>query len=153
MPAASSINTTLKISAGIPATFDAAGYAALTFTTIGEITDIGEFGREYKPVTYVPLATGGTRKLKGSFDEGSIAAQLALDTDDAGQILAKTALASTADFSFVVTTQNGDKYYFQGKTMSFKVNVGNAEGYTAGSIALELTTTAAGVGIVEVLAA
>jgi hypothetical protein len=153
MPAASSIGTTLKICASAPATFDAAGYAALTFTAIGEITDISEFGREYKLASYVPLATGGTRKLKGAFDEGSLTAQLALDTDDAGQILAKAALAATGDYSFLVTTQNTDKYYFQAKTMSFRPNIGNADGVTMGAIALEITTTAAGVGIVESLAA
>ena len=39
--------TTLKISASTPATYDGTGYAALTYTTVGEVTDLGEFGRVY----------------------------------------------------------------------------------------------------------
>jgi hypothetical protein len=152
MPGRSAIGTTLKISATAPATFDAAGYAALTFVEIGEITDVGEFGREYKVASYTPLKTGGTRKLKGGFDEGQLTAQLALDSVDAGQVLAKAALAATGNYSFVITSQGLDKHYFQAKTMSFKAAGVNADGVSMGSIALEIDVNAAGVGIVEVLA-
>ncbi len=153
MTVRSTAGTTIKISAAIPATFDGTGYAALTYTTIGEVTDLGEFGREYALISHNPIGSRGTVKLKGSFNEGSISMQLGLDTDDAGQILAKSASLSDADHSFVITTQNGDKYYFQAKTMSFKVNVGSVDSVTAATIALELTTNSAGVGVVEVLAA
>ena len=51
-----------------------------------------------------------------------------------------------------VTTQNGDKYYFQAQVMSFKVNVGSVDQITTATVTLELTTNSAGVGIVEVLA-
>lgn len=79
--------------------------------------------------------------------------QLGLDTDDAGQILAKTASQSDDDYSFKITTQNGDDYFFQAKVMSFKVNVGSVDSVTSATIMLELTTNSAGVGIVEDLAA
>jgi hypothetical protein len=36
--------------------------------------------------------------------------------------------------------------------MSFKINVGSVDNITSGRIKLELTTNAAGVGVVEVLA-
>lgn len=151
MTVRSSAGTSIKISAGTPATFDSAGYTALTFTTIGEVTDLGEFGREYNLITHNPLGTRGTVKLKGSFNEGSISMQLGLDTDDAGQILAKTASLSDNDYSFVIQTQNGDKYYFQAKVMSFKVGVGSVDSVTTATVTLELTTSNTGVGVVEVL--
>ncbi len=151
MTVRSSAGTTIKISAAAPATFDSTGYAALTLTTIGEVTDLGEFGREFALITHNPIGSRGTVKLKGSFNEGSIQMQLGLDTDDAGQILAKTASLSDADYSFCITTQNGDKYYFQAKVMSFKVGVGGVDSVTAATITLELTTNSAGVGVVEVL--
>lgn len=153
MTVRSSAGSTIKISAGTPATYDAAGYGALTLTTIGEVTDLGEFGREYALVTHNPLGTRGTTKLKGSFNEGSISMQLGLDTDDAGQILAKTASLSDADYSFEIATQNGDKYYFQAKVMSFKVGVGSVDQVTSATIMLEITSGGTNPGIIEALAA
>ena len=73
-------------------------------------------------------------------------------TDDAGQILAKTASKSDANYAFKVTTQNGDKYYFQAKVMSFKVGVGGVDTVTSATMTLEITTSSTGVGIVETLA-
>lgn len=147
-----SAGTTIGIVAAAPATYDATGYTALTFVPIGEVTDLGEFGREYSLVTHNPVANRGTVKKKGSFNEGSITLQLGLDTDDAGQILAKTASTSDADYSFAVTTQNGDKYFFRAQVMSFKVSVGGVDTITNATIILEITTNSAGVGIVEKLA-
>jgi len=152
MTVRSSAGTTIKISASQPATYDASGYNALTLTTIGEVTDLGEFGREYNLITHNPIGTRATQKLKGSYNEGSISMQLGLDTDDAGQILAKAASISDNDYSLLITTQNGDKYYFQAKVMSFKVGVNNVDSVTSATITLELTSNSAGVGIVEVLA-
>lgn len=149
----SSAGTSIKISAGVPATFNEAGYEALTYTTIGEVTDLGEFGREYALITHNPIATRGTVKLKGSFNEGQISMQLGLDTDDAGQVLAKAASLSDNDYAFQVTDQKGDVYFFQAKVMSFKVGIGGVDNITSATIALELTTSSTGVGVVEVLAA
>jgi hypothetical protein len=152
-----SAGTTLTVSASIPSTFDSSGYAAV-FTAspgpavVGEITDLGEFGREYALVTHMPVGSRGTQKFKGSFNEGTMSLSLGLDTDDAGQIIMKAASLSDNNYSFMVTTQNGDKYYFQGKVMSFKVNVAGVDSITTATTTLELTTNAAGVGIVEVLA-
>ena len=156
MTVATSAGTTLDIIAGNPATYDAAGYGTLfggSPARVGEITDFGEFGREYALVTHNPVSTRGTQKFKGSFNEGTMSLSLGLDTDDAGQILMKTASTSDADYSFKVTTQNGDVYYFQAKVMSFRVGVGSVDSITTASATLELTTNSAGVGVVEVLAA
>ncbi len=152
MPVRSSAGSTLSISAGIPATFNVAGYTALTWTAVGEITDLGEFGREFNLITHNPLGSRGTVKLKGSFNEGSISVSLALDTDDAGQILAKAAALSDNDYSVKIITQNGDDYYMQVKVMSFKVQVGSVDSVTSATMTMEITTTSAGVGIVEDLA-
>ena len=47
MTVRTSAGTTLKVSASTPATFDATGYNALTMTVVGEVSDLGEFGREF----------------------------------------------------------------------------------------------------------
>jgi len=152
--ATSAGSTFSVVAAGAPpATFNTAGYAALTWVPVGEITDLGEFGREFALVTHSPVGSRGTQKFKGSFNEGTLALQLGLQSDDAGQIIMKAAVNSDLSFSFRVVTQNGDAYYFQAQTMSFKVGVGSVDQITTASVSLELTTSSAGVGIVESLMA
>ena len=136
-----------------PATFDATGYAALAWVAVGEITDLGEFGREYSLVTHQAIGSRSTQKFKGSFNEGTINLQLGLQTDDAGQIICKAASISDLAFSCKVTTQNGDVYYMRAMVMSFKVGVGSVDQITTAAVTLELTTNSAGVGIVEALQA
>jgi hypothetical protein len=147
-----SAGTTVQISASTPATFDSAGYAALSFTTVGEITNIGDFGREFAKIEHKPVGSRGKSKRKGSFDEGTMDFDLGLDTDDAGQILMKAAALSDSDYSFVVNMPTGDKYYFQGLVMKFKVGIKGVDDITSATTQIELQSNSAGVGIVEVLA-
>lgn len=144
--------TTIGISAAQPATFNAAGYAALTFTNIGEITDGGEHGKTYAEVTHNPIDTRGTQKFKGSFNLGNKTLQLAIDDDDAGQTLAKAALESDNDYSFEVTYQDGAIDYFQAKVMSFSKAATSVDSIRSATVTLALTTTKTGVGIIEVAA-
>ena len=158
MTVRTSAGTTLRVTALAPASFNSAGYTTLFSTSpvpalVGEVTDLGEFGREYALVTHMPVGNRGTQKFKGSFNEGTITLSLGLDTDDAGQIIMKAASISDNDYSFMVTTQNGDKYFFRAQIMSWKVGVGSVDSITTATATLEITTNAAGVGIVESLAA
>jgi hypothetical protein len=154
MTVRTSAGTTLHVCASAPATYNTAGYAALTWVAVGELVDAGDFGREYTLVTHNPLANRTTQKFKGSFNEGKLAAKLGLDTDDAGQILMKAASLSDSAYSFKVTTQNTDKYYFPGMVMSWKVGVGGVNKITEAMADIELTTSpgVAAVGVVEDLA-
>jgi hypothetical protein len=154
MTAKTSATTTLFTSAGVPATFDSAGYAALSWTAVGEVTNFGEIGREFNLVTHSPVANRATVKLKGSHNEGSVDLQLALDTDDAGQVLMKAAALSDNLYAFRITTAVGplDKYYFQGLVMGWKVGVKGVNDVTSASAKIEIVTATNGVtGIVEVL--
>ena len=145
--------TTLGISAGVPATFDAAGFAALTFTNIGEITEIGgDIGRVYNVVNHNPIASRATVKMKGSYQSGSLQLTLAIDADDAGQTLAQAALNSDAKYSFKLTLQDGTIKYFQGIVTSFPINPGGVDTVTAGTINVEITATKDGDDFVEVAA-
>lgn len=143
-----SAGTTLSVSASNPATFNEAGYGALSMTLVGEVTDLGEFGREYNLVTHNPLASRGTVKKKGSFNEGAITLQLGLDNADAGQAILQAARDSDNDYSFKIALQGGDIYYFQAQVMGFKVGVGGVDQITSASVTLEITTSDGGVGVV-----
>lgn len=144
--------TVVSISAAAPATFDGTGYAALTWTVIGNIEDGGEHGREYAEVTFNPINTRGTRKFKGSFNEGSKTLSVAYDSDDAGMVILKTALNSDSDFSFKVAYPGGDVDYFQAKVLTVTKATGGVDSMIMATITLTITTNSAGVGIVEVLA-
>ena len=152
MSVRTSAGSVLRVSAAAPATFDVTGYAALTWATVGEVTDLGEFGREYALVTHNPVGSRGTQKFKGSFNEGTMSLSLGLDTDDAGQILMKAGSLSDDAYSFELETQNGDIYYFQAMVMSWKVGVASVDSITTATCNLEITTSNTGVGVVEVLA-
>jgi hypothetical protein len=145
----SAAGASIGISAAAPATYNVAGYEALTYTTIGEVTDLGEFGREYNLITHNPIDTRATKKLKGSYNEGQISLTVAFDPADAGQILAKTASTSDNDHYFRITLQNGVKYYFPAKVMNFKIGVGSVDNVVTATIPLEITSSSTGVGVVE----
>lgn len=144
--------TTLGISAATPATFDVAGYVALTFTTIGNIDNAGSDGRVYNEVTFNPIASRGTQKFKGSFNEGNKSLTLAYDSADAGAVLLKTALNDDNDYSFKIGLPDGGERYFQAKVMSFVNEENTVDDIRMASVELAITTNSAGVGIVESLA-
>lgn len=152
MSVGTTAGTKLGISAGVPATYDVAGYAALTYTNVGNIEDAGEHGRVYAEVTFNPIAERGTQKFKGSFNEGNKTLSIGYDSDDAGMILLKTALNSDADYAFEVEYPNGDIDYFQAKVMSLVKQASTVDTIRMVSVELSITTSSTGVGIVESLA-
>lgn len=152
MAVGTTAGTKLAISAGVPATYDVAGYAALTYTDVGNIEDAGEHGRVYAEVTFNPIAERGTQKFKGSFNEGNKTLSIGYDSDDAGMILLKTALNSDNDYAFEVEYPNGDIDYFQAKVMSLVKQASTVDTIRMVSVELSITTSSSGVGIVESLA-
>jgi len=144
--------TTISISAGIPATYNAAGYAALTYTLIGNIEDGGEHGREYNIVTFQSIDKRITQKFKGSYDEGDKTLSIAYDPADAGMVLLKTALLSDADYSFKVTYQDGKDDYFPAKVTSLRKATGGVDTMAMVNVTLAITSSSTGVGVVEDLA-
>ena len=109
----------LSVSAATPATFDADGYAALTWTEVGEASEIPEFGAAYSAVTFTSLKTGIEDKFHGALNYGSITIPLGYDSADAGQIILLAALASKDEISFRETRSDGTVRYIMGKVMSF----------------------------------
>ena len=113
----------ISISAASPATYDSLGFAALTFTEIGEVVSVGDRGRTYADVSYTSLGERGTLHRKGSYDEPETPFEIGVDRADAGQILIKAASTSDIEQSFKVEYNNGEIDYFTGLVFSF-VTVG-----------------------------
>lgn len=139
-----SVGTTISVSASIPATINSAGFTALSYTAIGEASEVPEFGLEQALVTFTPLATGVVEKRGGSVDYGELTIPLALSTTDGGQAIleAKLAQAVTADkrASFRVTLPNGQSLYFLASVRSFKTMVGGSDGITMANSILSITS-------------
>ncbi len=136
----SSAGSTLAISAAAPVSEDAAGYNALTWTNIGEVTELGEVGATSNLLTHNPVADKITRKLKGARNYGSMNLSMARDTGDAGQTLLRAAAAADGLYSFRLTLQNGAKMYFRALTMSAVTNVSGVDSITALTANLELSS-------------
>ncbi|MEL6100476.1 MAG: hypothetical protein AAFR68_04075 [Pseudomonadota bacterium] len=118
---------TLAASAALPATYDAAGYAALTFTDVGEVENLGAFGRNYNLVSFLPLAERGASKQKGSFNNGQFNPRLALDADDTGQGILETALDSDNAVALRVTLSSGRIYYMSVLVMQWQPTIGTVD--------------------------
>jgi hypothetical protein len=130
--------TTIGIELALPATYNQAGFAALTYETIGEITDAGEFGRQYNLVTHNPIGDRRTVKRKGSYNDGQLTLQMARVPADLGQADIQTALASDTSSSFEVTLQDGTILYFTAQVLSYTTNLGNVDQITGATVVVEI---------------
>ena len=135
-----SAGTKIFIGADEPATFDKAGFEAVVWTEIGEVTDLGEFGKEYNIVNHNPLGTRQTIKRKGSYDNGAISLNLARDISDAGQVALLAALDSDDSYSIKVVLADSatTHLYTTAQVSSFTYNVGGVDSITSGTVALQI---------------
>lgn len=132
--------TTLAISAGIPATQDAAGFAALTYTTIGGIDKLGPLGPTFDKVDFQPL-NGPKQKHKGAVDYGSLSPSMAHDDADAGQNLLRTAGDNQiALYALKETYPDGAVRYFQGRVFGYTETVDSASSIIMGNTTIEANT-------------
>lgn len=132
-------------------------YEADTYTQIGTVEDLGEFGDQYNLVNFESLSDARTQKLKGTADAGDLTLVVGFDAGDAGQIALAAALAYTGpnNYNFKVefndqvtpTTGNPTKSYFGAKVMSRRAQVGTVNNVVRASVQLGISTA-----IVEVAA-
>lgn len=108
-----SIGTTLEVSAAAPATYDSTGYAALTYSPVGGVSSVGEFGASFEQVTHIDLDDGETQKDYGAKNAGDPSVVYRIIPSDAGQGILATAEDSLAKVSVKVTRPNGLIQYAQ----------------------------------------
>lgn len=115
------IGTTLAIATGVPATFDEAGYEALTWVNIAGLVSIGEVGDDHETISVPDLTLGRIRTIKGAAVGTTIAIALREVPLDAGQVAAEAAAkAAGGEYSFRVSEPAGKEQYFSGMTGSWK---------------------------------
>lgn len=74
-----------------------------TYTEVGNISNMGEFGPTYSPITFDSLGNRLTQKFKGQRDAGNMQITLGRSPSDAGQALLVTARDLDFDYNFKVT--------------------------------------------------
>jgi hypothetical protein len=141
MGSTTAAGSALAISAATPATQDATGFAALTFTEVGQIEKIGTLGAQFAKVEFQPLK-GPKQKHKGSVDYGSLQPSLAHDEADAGQTLLRTAAADETSklYSFKVTYATGAIRYFQGRVFGYPEVTDGADTIPMANPTIEINT-------------
>jgi hypothetical protein len=139
--------TTLAIGAALPATYDASGYGAVSWTVVGGISAISAFGKEFQVVTFEQLGDRNTCKRKGTSNAGRLDITLAHVAEDAGQAAMLAHLDSDATLPFRVLLNDtnatydgtGTTFYLPGQTMSFRVDPGSSpNAIVTATVAIEI---------------
>jgi len=141
MGSTTAAGTALAISAAAPATYDATGFAALTFTEIGGIEKIGAIGAVTAEVEFKPLK-GAVETHKGSTNYGTLQPSIAHDEDDAGQTLLRTAAEPTnnAMYSYKVTLATGGVRYSRGRVFGYPETIDGADSILMANPTIKLST-------------
>lgn len=135
----SSAGSKVYLSAGVPATIDAAGFGALTYTEVRELTDIGMIGPESAVILHNPVATNTTYKYKGTRNSGVVSLKGARAPSDPGQTLVIAGEASNLPYSMKIVLQDLTELYAQVLVMSYKTSVGSVSQITSFESNLEVS--------------
>lgn len=141
----------IKISIGPtvdPAVTNTTGeFAALSYTEVGEVESIGEFGDTSNTITFTPLSAARVNKLKGSRNAGGFTITMGRDTGDAGQVALRAAEKTKFDYAVKIEYSDASSgspsqnsiQYFPAKVMSFTDNISGVDDITRASAQIEIT--------------
>jgi hypothetical protein len=120
-------------------------FAALTYTEVKNVENIGRFGGEFKAIDFIALGDRLVQKFKGSEDPGTIDVPMAFDSTDAGQAALVAAFGSDAEYAFKVElndeiTTNPTTFYFKGRVMSNSREIGGADNIVMRQVSIGITT-------------
>lgn len=114
--------TCVSISAAAPASHDATGFSALTWTALGELETLGEINIRHDSISFASLCSGKTTIIKGSEQGIEVDIGVAMDRKDAGQALMTTARKSlTARMAIKIVDSAGDTVYVLAYVMGERI--------------------------------
>lgn len=129
----SNIGATLAVSAALPGSFNSAGYAALSWTTVGQVETIGQTGDSVSAIEFTPLATGRKERAAGEIDGGQREIKYRDDPADAGQTILATNNNTDNNVSWRITQPSGKIEYCSGSVWNrqrIERNKTNYDGWT-----------------------
>ena len=123
------IGALVQIVASSPATQDASGFGALSYTTIGKIVSVGATGDTTDNIS-VPLLIGRVEHVNGAADGGEIQMGFRYDAGtDAGQNIVLAQNNSQTNCSFKITDPDGKIEYFLGLVANYQSMDRNTQNY------------------------
>lgn len=114
MAAISYVGVLMGIAVATPATQDAAGFGALTYTNIVGMISVGEVGDTSEDIS-VPYLSGRNAHVNGAKDGGSREFAYVYEKTDPGQVLLRANNNNNVDVSLRVTDPDGEVRYFFGR--------------------------------------
>lgn len=114
------IGATIAVAAGKPATTDAAGFAALSYSTVGEIQQFGAIGDTSAAIEVGDLAAGRISRINGAVDGGENEFSFSYEDADAGQVILRNNSNTNNDVSCRVTDPDGQIAYFFGRVANVR---------------------------------
>lgn len=123
-----------------PATNDKAGYDALTWTLIPDVTSIGTLGGQNSVIQHIPVDDAFVYKVAGSTNYGTLELTGARTTAAALDDM-RTAFASRlpTPFKVVYPTALGETDAFQAIVTSVQTNAGNADQILGFNMTVDVT--------------
>lgn len=122
-----SSGTKIFVSTATPATFDAVGFAALTWIEVKHIQSISPYGYSRQPVEYNELSEEGMQTAKGQAIFGGVAGDMTYNSTDAGQNIVRADIENpTSSLSVKVLLPDGSLTYGYGPSLSGQKNPGSA---------------------------
>lgn len=127
----SDITTKLYIASGIPATFDKAGYEALSWTQVKGIVSVGAIGVTDNIIDVPDLETGFTKGVKGARVGTVIPIAMREIKNDGGQDALKDACNAFVEYSFKILepTASGEVEYISGLPHDWQRNERSTTAY------------------------
>lgn len=119
---------------------DLATFEADTYTAVGSIEELGEFGDQFNAVTFTSLGDGRVRKLKGTKDAGDMTLVVAFDAGDAGQTALVAASEDTGSdgYNCKVELEDGTLFYFRAQVMGARIAVGGSDNVIRRNVTLAI---------------
>lgn len=133
--------TKIYMSATAPATYTKAGYEALTWVEIGEVTDInGEIGAMHTTPTYSKLGSRGVVKRLGQYDNGNPTVSYKYYRSDAGQedLVAVVGVNTPSSFKIGMTDTDATVAYFMALVPGAPVQIGSTEDFIFSDVTLAI---------------
>lgn len=127
----SDITTKVYIATGIPATFDKAGYEAMTWTQIKGIVSVGAIGVTDSIIDVPDLETGFTKGVKGARVGTVIPLAMREIKNDTGQQALEAACNAFVEYSFKILepTASGEVEYISGLPHDWQRNERSTTAY------------------------
>lgn len=146
-------STAIYIAHGAPATYDAAGFAAMTWNQVGRVTNFSGFDQQAEIITSQYLEDNFETKRKGIIKFGASTIEVDVKDGDSGQTMARSALTDKSLYGLKIAFPNGRIQYLQVLITQYTEKAMQPNGMVSASIGVQpsiINTGAGGVNMIEV---